>query len=129
VAVARAGGRLRSLVAGPPEEELELVLDGPLEDEPRAQATKFTEPVRFLEPIEQGGFDRGLNVDAWGYSSIHGVVSFCGSATSALEPTPSSLLQRGQDATESGPLQHAADGPFSLDRLRDGVEASARFSV
>ena len=51
------------------------------------------------EAAGEGGFDGGLDLDAGGYSSFHGVVSICGSATSALEPTPSSLFQRGQDAT------------------------------
>ena len=62
VAVAGAAGRLRPLVAGAAQERRELVLDGPLEDEPRAQATQLTEPVRFLEPIEQGGLDRGSSI-------------------------------------------------------------------
>ena len=43
--------------------------------------------------------DGGLDLDAGGYSLGHGVVSICGFATSALEPTPPSLFQRSQDAT------------------------------
>jgi len=72
--MAGSGGRLCSLVAGAAQERLELILDGPLEDEPRAQPAELAETVGLLEPIEQGGLDRGLDLDAGGYSSIHGVV-------------------------------------------------------
>jgi hypothetical protein len=100
VAVPGSGGRLRSLVAGSAEERLELVLDGPLEDEPGAEATELTEPVRLLEPIEQDRLDCGLDLDAGGYSSIHGVVS------SANFQGPLWSLRRlhfytGQDATHA----------------------------
>jgi len=75
VTVPGTAGRLRPLVASPAEERLEFVLDGPLEDEPGAQAAELGEPVGLLEPGEQGRLDRGLDLDAGGYSSIHGVVS------------------------------------------------------
>ena len=74
--VARARRLGGPRIAGADQERLELVLDGPLENQPGAQATELTEPVGVLEPSQQSGLDRGLDLDAGSYSSIHGVVSF-----------------------------------------------------
>ena len=76
VPVARARRLGGPRIAGAAQERLELVLDGPLENQPGAQATELTEPVGVLEPSQQSGLDRGLDLDAGSYSSIHGVVSF-----------------------------------------------------
>jgi hypothetical protein len=60
--VAEAGLLLPA--AGAAQERRELVLDGSLEDEPRAQPAELSEPVGLLEPMEQSGLDRGLDLDA-----------------------------------------------------------------
>ena len=74
-AVAGTCGVGRPRVAGPPQEGLELVLDRPLEDELGAQAAELAQLVGAAGPAEQGRLDGGLDLDAGGYSSIHGVVS------------------------------------------------------
>jgi hypothetical protein len=76
VAVARACGVGGPRIAGPPEERGHLVLDRALEDELGAETAELAQLVGTADPVEQGGLDGGLDLDAGGYSSIHGVVSF-----------------------------------------------------
>jgi hypothetical protein len=76
VAVPGTDGALRPFVAGPAEEGCHLVLDRALEDELGAETAELAQLVGTADPVEQGGLDGGLDLDAGGYSSIHGVVSF-----------------------------------------------------
>jgi hypothetical protein len=104
MAVARARRLRRPRVAGPTEEGRDFLFHGTLDHEPGAQAAELAQSVGVIEPVEQDRLDGGLDPEAWRYSSFHGVVSFCGLPRSASEPTPSSLVQRGQDATRpAGP--------------------------
>jgi hypothetical protein len=70
-----------------------------LQDELGTQAAEGGEGIGIAEARGESRLDGSLDLDAGGYSLFHGVVSTCGFAISALEPTPSSLLQRSQDAT------------------------------
>ena len=75
VAVPGPDGALRPLVAGPAEEGRHLALDRALEDELGAQAPELAQLAGTADPIEQEPVDGILDLDAGGYSSIHGVVS------------------------------------------------------
>ena len=98
-AVAGAHGLGHPLVAGAAQEDRQLVLDGPLDDELGAQAPDPAQLLGTADAAEQHLLDGFLDPGARGYPSFHGVGLLCGSATSALDPTPSSLFQRSQDAT------------------------------
>ena len=73
--VARAPGVGRPRVAGAPEEDRDLVLDGALEDELRSEAAEGAQSIGAVDPIEQDRLDGFLDLDAGGYPSFHGVVS------------------------------------------------------
>ena len=75
MAVARARGIGRPLVAGPAQERCHLVLDRALEDELGTQAAKGAEGTGVGEAAGQDRFDGGLDLDAGGYPLFHGVVS------------------------------------------------------
>jgi hypothetical protein len=75
VAVPGTDGALRPFVASPAEKGRHLVLDRALEDERGAQAPELAQLVGAADPTEQGLLDGGLDLDARGYSSFHGVVS------------------------------------------------------
>jgi hypothetical protein len=49
----------------------------------RSQAAELGEAIGIIEPIEKRLLDSLLDLDAGGHPSFHGVVSFCGSLTSA----------------------------------------------
>jgi hypothetical protein len=103
MAIARARGVGRSLVAQAPEEGRHLVLDRPLEDQLGAQPTDGGQGVGIAKAAGEHRFDGGLDLGAGGYSLVHGVGLLMRFATSASEPTPSSIFQRAQDATARTP--------------------------
>jgi hypothetical protein len=86
VTVAGTRGIGGPLIARAPEEDGHLVLDRPLEDELGTQATEGGEGIGITEAAGEHRLDGSLDLDAGGHSVVHGVVSICGSATSALEP-------------------------------------------
>jgi len=75
VAIARAAGIGRPLIPGPAKEDRDFLFHGPLEDELGAEAPELTQVIGTADPIEQDRLDGFLDLDAGGYSSIHGVVS------------------------------------------------------
>jgi hypothetical protein len=96
-------------------------------DEAGAEPTELGTTVRLLDAFQQEGFDPRLDRGARGYPSIHGVGLHCGSATSALEPTPCSLFQRCQDATGvsiDDPPGHSTHGD-EMERRHDDPGRSA----
>ena len=75
VTVARARGIGRPLVSGAPEEDRDLVLDRPLEDELGSETPEGAQSIGIGKAAGQDRFDGGLDLDAGGYPSFHGVVS------------------------------------------------------
>ena len=63
-----------TLLVDATEEGRHLLLDRSLQHQLRAQAAELREPIGIIEAIEQHLFDGFLDLETWGYPSIHGVV-------------------------------------------------------
>ncbi len=88
-AVARARGLRRPLVARAPQGNRHRVHDRPLADDLGTEAAEGGEGIGVGTAAGEDRLDGGPELDAGGYSPLHGVVSICRAATSALAPTPS----------------------------------------
>ena len=73
--VARAPGIGRPLEAGPAQEGRCFLLDRPLEDELGSETPEGAQSIGIGKAAGQDRFDGGLDLDAGGYPSFHGVVS------------------------------------------------------
>src|SRR5436309_10111985 len=64
-----------TLVAGPTQPRIELVLDRPLNDQPRAEPAQLRQhPLRIIDhPLRQQLVDLVLYLRRWRYGASHGV--------------------------------------------------------